>query len=467
MKRILSLSSLPTLIAICITALYSLAAVLVSVNRFKQYEVFYYDFGIYDQAIWKVSRFQAPIIEHLVIGGKWNLADHFTPSMYLLSPLYWLSDKQEIVLAAQAIAVGLSGFFIWSVAAHILKNKWYALPVMMLYLLFVGLQNAIISDLHEVTVMVLPLSVAIWAIVKGRVKTMYLAFVIALGFKESNFLLGLGLGAFLFLVRPSWWKHVAIMGAASLLWGYLTINIFIPYFAGTPYQYMSDFPKNPVRFMQSFVNSDQKRETLLITFGSFAFLPLLAPITWPLIFQDFVPRFIPEVSGRATLGLHYSAMIAPIMGLGVAYGLALLFTYVIKHVKVQWAVSLALMILALYLHQFVYHGPLGLAYNRDFYRHSSEFGFLNKLIELVPKDATVMTQNNLASHFTHQTVWLFRPNYDYYNPEYMVFDLRDGQNINDFFGGGDVPSIYRAVKEDVKYELIYSTKEQFVFKRKS
>ena len=36
---------------------------VISVNRYWQYQTFYIDFGIYDDAIWKVAHFQTPIVD--------------------------------------------------------------------------------------------------------------------------------------------------------------------------------------------------------------------------------------------------------------------------------------------------------------------------------------------------------------------------------------------------------------------
>src|SRR3989338_8513854 len=111
------------IISYTLCILFTIAGVLVSLNRFWQYEVFYYDFGIFDQAIWSVSRFSPPKIEHFIVGGKWIFADHFSPSIFLLSPFYWLTTKSEILLVVQAIAVGLSGVVLYSIGTHVLKNR--------------------------------------------------------------------------------------------------------------------------------------------------------------------------------------------------------------------------------------------------------------------------------------------------------------------------------------------------------
>lgn len=454
-------------LAIVFFVLYTLAAVLVSVHRFWQYEVFYYDFGIFDQAIWKVSQFQAPIIEHLVVGGKWNLADHFTPGLYLLAPLYWLTDKQEIMLAAQAISVGLSAGVLYLIGKKVLNHSGYAFICMVVYALFVGLQNAIISDMHEVTFMTLPLMLVFWAVVTGRKKALYIFLLLMLSFKESTFLLGFGIALWMLVARRGWWKHAVAVFLISAVWGYLAINVFIPYFAQAPYQYKPDMPKGPINIAKAFFDEKLKRETLFYTLASFGFVALLAPQTWPLLGQDFLVRFVPYNTGtRWTMGLHYSAQTAVVLGIATVYGLWMLRRLPYTK-KLAPFIAIGILGLSVFIYQFVLHGPLGLSYNPAFYTHSKDFEFLNVLVRQVPKDATVMTQNNIASHLTHQTVWLFRDNYQSYKPEYIVFDLRPDQNPNDFFGGGDVSSIYKTVSQDKQYEVIFATDYQFIFKRKS
>jgi len=187
---------------------FTVAGIIVSLNRFWQYEVFYFDFGIFDQAIWKVSQFRAPIIEHFIVGGKWIFADHFNPSIFLLSPFYWLTTRNEILLVVQAVAVGLSGIVLYSIGKHVLRNKFLALSILACYFLFSGLQNAVITEFHELTVAMLPLMLTFWAILNKKLKLYLLFLIITLGFKESLFATGIGIGIALFFLRKEW-RHLA------------------------------------------------------------------------------------------------------------------------------------------------------------------------------------------------------------------------------------------------------------------
>lgn len=115
--------------AFALTFLFVLAGSLVSLNRYWQYEVFYYDFGIFDRAIWLVAHFNPPIVDHLVASGKWIFADHFYPSVFLLSPLYWFTDRQEILLIVQSLIVGLSGLVIYFIGKEVFRDVKSNIPV--------------------------------------------------------------------------------------------------------------------------------------------------------------------------------------------------------------------------------------------------------------------------------------------------------------------------------------------------
>lgn len=453
--------------AILCTGLFVLAGSIVSVVRFWQYDVFYYDFGIFDTAIWKVAHFQAPIIDHLVVGGKVNFADHFNPSIFLFSPLYWLTDKQEVLLIAQALAVGLSGLVIYLISLQILKNKLASFAVLISFYLFIGLQNAIISDFHEATVATLPLALTFYSIIKKNLKWFVFFGLITLGFKESFFSLGVAMGIFIILFNRRWLKIGLITSVSSLIYGFIAIKFIIPHFSGGFYIYSENINFELTRLITSFFDNPIKIDTLFKTFWSFSFLPFLSPVFWILIYEEFIVRFFSGLgTTRIDLGLHYSAILSVIMAVSSIYGLKFMSS---KIKPLNFKILLVLVILnSIFIYRFVAHGPLALSYNPAFYVQTKDFEFLNKMVKLVPKDASVMTQNNIAAHLTHRNIWLLKSKYEDYRPDYILVDNRLGQNPNDFFGSDrslDIGNFVLKVSEDKNYKIIYKTGYQFVFKR--
>lgn len=454
-----------TLAAILISLLFITAGSIVSIHRFWQFDVFYYDFGIFDRAIWQVSHFMPPIIEHIGVPGKWIFADHFNPSIFLLSPLYWLTDKPEVLLLVQATAAGLAGLVIFFTAIEVLKNRYYSLVIMLSFYLFIGLQNAIITDFHEATVATLPLSFCFYFIVKKRLVPYIIFLLVLLGFKESMALLGLALSITILYLEPSWKKISLLTAVISILWGFLALKIIIPYYSGGSYAYGDSIQLNPVTMIQSFTNNPIKFHTMFYSFLSFGFLPLFAPGFWLLIFEDFYTRFITiSNAARSGLSFHYSALLSVIMGVSSIYGLKFI-RRLLPNKIIVCIVSLSLLT-NLFLYRVTFHGPLALAYNPDFYRHSSEFGFLDSLVNKIPTSASIMTQNNLLVRFTHhKNIWLLRDNYEDYMPDYIVLDLRPGQNPNNFFGPiKNIDSFFTRLKNDVRYKIVYKTDFQYIFR---
>ena len=444
---------------------FTIAGIIVSLNRFWQYEVFYYDFGIFDRAIWQVSKFQAPIIDHLVVGGKWIFADHFSPSIFILSPFYWLTTRSEMLFVVQAAVVGLSGIVLYSIGKHVLRNKFLALGILVCYFLFLGLQNAVITDFHELTIMTLPLMLTFWAIIHRKIWFYFLFLVITLGFKESTFLLGTGIGISIFFLRRGWFKVSLITIALSVIWGYLSIKVIIPIFSNGFYMYAPSLSANIFDNIIAFVDHPLKQKTLFYSFLSFGFLPFFSPEFWFLLLQDYAVRFIGgPCCTRWDMGLHYNAQSAVILALSSIFALRRLQR--IRLISKFLPLLVILIIVnALFLYRFALHGPFALAYNLAFYNHTRNFTFLNNLIKKIPTDVSVMTQNNLAPRFTHQKVLLLKRDYESYKPEYVVVDVRLGQNPNNFFGTKDIAGILKLLRKDSKYGLIYKTKDQFIFHR--
>jgi len=446
------------LLAYTLFFLFTLAAIAVSLNRFWQYEVFYYDFGIFDRAIWLASQFKLPIIDHLVIGGKLIFADHFNPSIFLFSPLFWFTDKSEVLLIAQSAIVGLAGLCIYKTGKIVTKNSLFSFAILIAFYFFIGIQNAVIFDFHGTTVATLAIALCFYFFAKNKKIPFVIFFLLTLGFKESNFLLGAGITTATFFLNKNWRRLSIALFILSLVWGIFTIKFLIPYFAGGRYGYDVQFTADKLNIIFDLLDTPIKRNVVFYSLLSFGFL--VHPAFLFLIIQDFLVRFL---SGRVSLGLHYSAQLGCILAISSLYSYAMLqrIHFTKKYLTV---ISLLLIINALVLYRFVLRGPLALSYNKDFYRHTHDFAFLNTLVAKMPKGISIMTQNNLASHFTHERqLWVLKDNYESYDAEYIVLDLRSGQNANDFFPTKHPDLILQKLLKDPRYEILFEDNHAYIF----
>ncbi len=92
-------------------------------NRFWQYEAFYYDHGMYESTAYQISHFTMPL--HDRGSGKVPIyVDHLYPSMQLaLAPFYWIWDSYETPIVVMAVYIGLSVLVGYEIGRKTIKNK--------------------------------------------------------------------------------------------------------------------------------------------------------------------------------------------------------------------------------------------------------------------------------------------------------------------------------------------------------
>ncbi len=369
-----------------------------------------------------------------------------------------------MLLIAQDLLVGASGFVLFLIGKKILNNQWIALSVVITYFLFTGLQNAVFSDFHELTAMTFFLMMLYWCVINGRKKLYFVFLILTLGFKENLFLLGVGLSFFLYFYNRTWRRVAYATLLISIIWGVATIKFIIPYFSGGIYGYYSDYPKTIQGILSALVTPSVKLSTVFLTFLSFTFLPLLSPTMLPIFILNFVSRFLTDGSTRWGLGLHYSAELAPTLAVSTLLAFRFLQS---KISRTALAFTTVLMVfISLFLYRFILHPPFGLSYNKAFYKHTKDFAFLDELIRHVPPTGSVAAQNNLDSMFLHREVWILGDNYREHKPDYIVMDVRDGQNINNFLGIASYKKLLHNIQEDGDYKLIYKKGDQYIFQRR-
>lgn len=423
------------LIVYLFVVVYTILALSVSLGRFWQFQSYYYDFGIFDTAIWKVSRFTLPSINHVNFGGVDRLifADHFNPSVFLLSPLYWITDRQEVLLFTQVLCVSLSALIAYKIANEQLKSKVAVFSLIFAFLGYVGLQNALITDFHETTIAVLILMLIFLSVIRKRWVYYYILLVVLLGLKESFAGLGVGLGL-MFLIRRTNLKMSIITLLVSIFWGFVIIKYVIPYFSGGVYHFTpTKLPNNISELITAFTVPEVKIRTVFYTFVTFGLLPLFDLSVLPVIFENFFERFVLSGYKGVDLGMHYNATLSPLLFMGTLCVMVWIERNKKSGKLFVSMLGLMIIFIAFVLHRFVLRGPLAMAYNPVFYQQFSGTKYVRDFLDKVPRKGLIMTQNDLAVRFTHNELVLVDLEYKKYNPDVVVLNLTPGQNPNSFY----------------------------------
>ena len=394
-------------LALSICALFFVIFTAVALHRFWQYEAWNYDFGIFARAIWQVSRFQLPIIDHFTVTNKLIFADHFHPIIFLLSPLYWITDKPEVLLLAQTLAVSISGFILYLTSKIVLKENFISLCLLIMYFSFAGLQNAVITEFHEITLLPLPLSLFFFSLVKKKHGLYFVSTLLVLMVKESTFVIT----AFFSLMeliksRAKWQKLNLAVFFFSIFYALAIITMVIPHIAQGKYQYASTETIS-IESYKKFIDSPEKAKTIWNSLLSFGFFPLFAPhLLFPVVVNWYI-RFTSLATTRHGLGFHYNAETAPLLYFASLFGIVNLISFVKNKHKIQFIVFIFTIITFLYSF-FILKSPLRLATIPEFYRHTQNFEFLDQLVSEVPKEGSVMAQTNLTSRLINREIYAQR-----------------------------------------------------------
>jgi len=307
--------------------LFLIAINAVVLNRFWQFEAFYYDHGIFDSSIWQVAHFHWPIIDHLEDGFIRQLGDHFTPTIYLLIPIYWLTSAYEPILVVENLFVAASAFVIFLIAKDKIPNRSMVFAIVLAYTLFIGLQNTIIANFHSELPALLTLAITLWAIEKKRWKYYWVFLVLTLGCKQNFAAIGVGLGIYLLTIKER------KVGLATIIFSFayylFATKLAIPLLGLRPYAYGSSI-YSPIEMVKNVFVPSMKLETLGVSFATFGLLPFAGLGFLPSILQDFGTRFVFSSPARWDLGLHYNATLAVLLAYGSIVGVTTLLKYGIE-----------------------------------------------------------------------------------------------------------------------------------------
>lgn len=451
--------------------LYTTAAILISLNRYWVFNSFWADFGQLDTTIWKLSRFQIPIIFEKIppfAGNIWGFHCHFNPSVAFLAPLYWITDKQEIIIIAQAVFVGLSAIIAYIISLKVVKISLVRIYLIVSYLGYVGLQNALESDVHVVVFAVLPLMLVIWAIFEKRWKIYWLFLLITIGFQENMALVAIGLGIFLILRKQKEIKIGILTIIIGFIYGLLTIYVFMPYLNGGPYPYFPEIPSVWHEWLiKIFSPFELKSKAIVVTFINFGLLPILSRSALPLIFSQYIERFVfGKEFIRWSLDFHYNAILSPIMYLALT-DVLINIQKKIKFRKILTYWSIISIVIVVIMH-FQLKGAFTLLGDIFMYDQSEKSRSYDHFINQIPKKGLIMTQNNVATRFAHENIILLSNSFETILADTIAVKIDETAIDNDFYPlkKAEIDKFIEHVTKSKNYQLLRSENKEFIFVRK-
>jgi uncharacterized membrane protein len=460
-----------------------------AVNRHNHFGTDAVDLGIFDQPLWRWSRLEPPLstLKYNQYPGAHILGDHFHPILFPVALLFRLWDDVRLLLVLQAVVVALSSWPLYEAARRVTGRSFFALALSFAYLAFIGIQAAINYDFHETTLSVLPLALSLYFLIFQKYRWFWLSFLLGLFFKEDMPLFYAAVGLFAVLKLKRWRLGVAVL-AVSAVYYYLVTQKFIPFFKGDRFAYEELDPElgettldllkttlvSPWTTLTVLFFPVIKLKTILNYLASFAFLPLLDPLSLLLALPNLMTRFLTQLPQRWIIRFQYGAVLSPLLAIGAAYGTANLYAFFqrlgwFNKVAAEerfWRFLAVLLLVAPLVQTWRVGTPLFLMFNPDSYRDEPRLAVNRQLLAMIPPQASVMAQSAFVPHLTHR-----KEIYRYEDtllmqtqPQYILMSL--AEHSDPPFTVEQLRERVLKLREDPRYEVVFWDGERLLMRRK-
>lgn len=219
----------PALAALAVLALmaaYSVFFSRLSIVNHQALGTRTIDLGYYDNIFYQ-SIHGHPLACTLILGGH-HASAHFDPILVLLSPLYLLYPRAELLLVLQTVWVALALVPIYLIAKHQTGSRVAGVVLGAVYALHPALHGANLYEFHSLTLLGTPLLWALYLLERGAAKRYYLLLALVLLVREDAALVMCFVGGYALLGR----------GRARQRMGWVTIVASLAYFAVVKWFFM-------------------------------------------------------------------------------------------------------------------------------------------------------------------------------------------------------------------------------------
>lgn len=318
--------------AVVIWAAYAYFFSRVAITNHHSLNTRILDLGLYDNIFYHSSHGN-PLGCSFIRGGNHARA-HFDPILVVLSPLYRLWPRPELLLVLQSVWCGAGVLGAYLLGRHQLGSRAWGLVWALVYALHPALHGANLYEFHSLTLLISPLIFALHFLLSGRMRLYLVTFVVLLSIREDVSLLMCFVGLFGLVSGDPALKRVGwITLIGSILYFVVAKAVFMSSMElfnegkgtyGFAYYYKEMMPNeangksffitlltNPA-FIVALITKQEKILYLMVIFFPLLFLPAWAGRARVMLLYGLV--FILLASRRPVYSAHfqYSAVLLPV-----------------------------------------------------------------------------------------------------------------------------------------------------------
>ena len=303
-----------------------------------------YDFGLYDQGIWLLSRGNSPFV---TLMGRNLFGDHSSFILLFVVPIYWLTSSTSVLFIIQSFALGIGAFPLYAYSRRALNSDAMGFVMAAAYLLHpaVGLTN--VENFHPDAFLGVLMGIVWWSALEKRWNWYWVAVALALLVKEDVGLIILPIGLWVALrrdARRGLWTILISLGTMLLMF-FVVMRSFtgiafrnswrIP-FGGFSGLFRVAF-RQPQELWKYLISDDRPTylfQLLTPTALAFVIAPSVALTSIGVIGANLLSTFWYQHQ----IGYHYSLVVVPSLMFGTAYGVSRLPFHARKRVIAAVAV---------------------------------------------------------------------------------------------------------------------------------
>jgi uncharacterized membrane protein len=367
-----------------------------------------YDFGLYDQGIWLLSRGQSPFV---TLMGRNLFGDHSSFILLFVVPFYWISSSTSVLFVVQSIALGCGAIPLYAYARRALNSDAMGFAFACAYLLHpaVGLTN--VENFHPDAFLGVLIGVVLWSALERKWNWYWAAVVLSLMVKEDVALIILPIGLWVAMRRDlrKGLATVLVSLATMLLMFFVVMRAYtgiafrnswrIP-FGGFSGLFRVAF-RQPLELWRYLTSDDRPTYVLQLlapTAMAFVFAPSVALTAIAVIGSNLISTYWYQHQ----IGYHYSLVVVPSLMFGAVYAIARLPKIAQK--RVVAAVCACSLVFGYWL------SPLPLARSTvgNWSASNPAVVAAQQLFEVIPDDAVVSAYHPLTAQLARrERIYLF------------------------------------------------------------
>jgi len=388
-----------TFVAVAVYAIY-FSVTTVSIHQGLGTSA--YDFGLYDQGIWLLSRGKTPFV---TLMGRNLFGDHTSFILLFVAPLMWIFTSTSMLFVVQSVVIACGAIPVYAYARKTLASDALGCVMACSYLLYPAVGWTNVENFHPDSFLGVLIGIALWAALGKKWRWYGVAVVLALLVKEDVVLVIVPLGIFVALRRD------VRIGIATILGSIATALIFflvvIRHLTGSAFRNSWRIPfggfgglvktalTSPATLL-AYLKSDGRVTYLMQTLFPTGFVFLVAPSVAAIGCMVLLSNIVSTYSYQFQIQYHYSLVVAPILVFGNVYAIGRLG--VLARRRATMVVGVSALVAAFLL------APLPFARNQvqKFPPSSPAVGAAHQLFAQIPSDAVISVYHPLTAQLARR-----------------------------------------------------------------